>query len=535
MLILEAKDLVKYYADRQIFKIDRLTIFEQDRIGLVGLNGAGKSTLLDVLTGSIRPDRGTVEVSGRHAYISQLDRCGQYSGQTLSGGEISKRKIEQVFARDSTILFADEPTASLDMNGIRQFEKRLQEYRGAVVLVSHDRELLDRICNAIYEIERGCLKQYRGNYSAYLRQKEHEKARQQQEYDDYMRDKRKLERAMEDVKRRSGSIKKTPARMGNSEARLHKMGSQKAKANLDRTVKALSSRLERLAVKDKPRDMDICRLEFKASARLPRKAIITAESLNKSFGQRVLLEDTGFQIYHPSKVAILGDNGCGKTTLVKMLVNRQDCIWISGKVKMGYYAQDCSILDQDQTVIDNMMQDGYYPETFVRTVLARLLFKGRDVYKKVSVLSGGERTRAALARIVLSDANVLVLDEPTNHLDIYSMEALEDVLKWYDGTIIFVSHDRRFIDSIATRLIVFDNKKLVMYEGNCREYFKSRSSEGRQEGYRERSMVLENRLAEIIGRISTCTQEQQLEELDREYRSLLDQLRESKADDYSGT
>ena len=214
------------------------------------------------------------------------------------------------------------------------------------------------------------------------------------------------------------------------------------------------------------------------------------------------MQQAYFKIYNKTRTAVLGENGCGKTTLIKMIINKEE-IKTSENLKIGYFSQDFSILDGNKTIIENIMEDSIYDESLSRTVLSRLLFKREEVYKKVSQLSGGERVKVSFAKIILSDINLLVLDEPTNYLDIYSMEAVEKVLEEFSGTIIFVSHDIRFINKLATNLIVFKDNKLISFEGNYENYIKSsKIIKDDDKELQENIFVLENRLSQLIGRIS---------------------------------
>lgn len=535
--MLEMKNVIKYAGDRRLIEIDNLKIYKGEKIGVIGRNGVGKSTLLGILAGEVRPDEGQVDRYSPLSYIAQLD-SGSQPGQALSpaaagefgvsreyagylsGGEKTRYKIAAALDDDNPLLLADEPAANLDIAGREILQARLQAFRGALVMVSHDRQLLDAICTAIWEIENGGLKVYRGNYTAYLAQKDNERKCQEREYENYIDKKKQLESAILDRKARSVSTRKTPKRMGNSEARLHKMGNQKAKANLDKSVKAMESRLEKLEVKEKPKDGPAASFAFENTGDLYGKAVVRGEGLNKRFGERVIFKDAGFALPSGRRVALFGANGCGKSTLLNMIVTREEPILVSPKARIGYFAQGMDELELEKSILANVMATSAHDEVDVRNLLARLLFRREDVFKRVGVLSGGERTRVSLARIIVSDANLLILDEPTNYLDLASLAALEEVLADYLGTMLLVSHDRRFIDRVATGLLVVDAGKLCPFQGNYSQYRARRAAQP-EDGAAQSKMLREYRLSEILSRLSVTKDKNEADRLDREYRELL--------------
>lgn len=376
----------------------------------------------------------------------------------------------------------------------------------------------------------GKIKLYNGNYSQYIKQKQLEKATLQGEYDEYIREKKKLEICIDKTKGKSNSIRKAPKRMGNSEARLHKMGNQKAKKNLDRAAKALESRLNRLGVKEKPKDLEKTKLDIKASEGVYSKILIEGKNINKVFNKKCIFKNGFFQIYNGSKVALIGPNGCGKTTLIKMILNGEEGIVTSNVLRIGYFSQTLDILDQTKTILENVMDSSIYDESFARIMLSRLLFKRDDVYKKVCVLSGGEKVKVAFAKIILSDVNILILDEPTNYLDIYSVEALEKMLSEYNGTVLFISHDRRFINNVANKTMVIENYKISMYDGNYDEFLETLNKKKNidKNELKMKKMILQNRLSEVLGRLSMPCKNDDVEKLDREYNEILKMLMELK-------
>jgi len=541
--LLSLKHVVKYAQDRCLIKIEGLRIFEGEKIGIIGRNGVGKSTLLGILAGTVRPDEGDVKRYCSCSYIEQLDAgiqpeqeinrlvmkrfaANREYNEAMSGGEKARYRLAAALSKESPLLLADEPTANLDVSGIVLFQEKLENYQGSFVLVSHDRQLLDAVCNVIWEINEGRLQVYHGNYSDYLTQKEDEKKRQEREYKKYVHEKKHLEQAVIDRKSRSISTRKAPKRMGNSEARLHKMGDQKAKASLDKSVKAMESRLAKLEVKEKPKVAPAIHFGLNQADGLHSKVVIRGEGIHKSFGKQVLFKNADFTIMKGQKVALFGNNGCGKTTLFEMIVGGERQIYVSPAARLGYFVQGMDNLNPAQSILGNVMAVSVKEEGFVRQLLAQLLFRREDVYKRVGVLSGGERVRVCLARIIANEANVLLLDEPTNYLDLPSMEALETVLTEYQGTILFASHDRKFINKLATHLMIFTQKGIQVFGGNLEQYFQDNQVENdrRRKLSREERLLVEYRLAEVISRLSVAKDKDDLARLDEEYRALLTKM-----------
>lgn len=545
MLLVECRNLKKSYGDRLILDIENLCIYDQDRIGIVGVNGAGKTTLLNLLSQRTEPDEGWVKLYGKCSYISQLEppeeetikqemaskfRVPQIYRESMSGGEKTRFKLAASLSQNNAIIFADEPTSNMDIEGIQLVENSLAEFSGALVLISHDRDLLDSLCNKIIEIEGGKIKTYSGNYSEFVKQKTEERELAQFEYEQYVKEKKRLEKVIISTREKVKSMRKTPRRMGNSEARLHKMGNQKAKANLERAIKNVEARIRHLEVKEKPPKIEKIKLDIGDVQKIYSKVVIEGKGLNKSFGEKVIFKDAQFYIENGAKVGLIGPNGCGKTTLLKMILNQESPIKIAPNVRIGYFSQELSILEENKSILDNVMAESVYGESFVRILLARLLFKGDSVYKKVRVLSGGERVKASFAKIICSDFNLLILDEPTNYLDLNSLEVVEEVLREYEHTLLFVSHDRRFINSVANQIMIIEDYKLKTFKGSYEEYMASRTEvrDRKKEQIEEEILLLETRLTEVISKISMSSRKDDLELLEAEYRDILGQIRSLK-------
>ena len=543
MLILDIKDLKKYYGERLILNIGELKLYSSDKVGLVGLNGSGKTTLLNIIGKEDTFYEGFIKTTMDPFYITQLtDNLKMESDQKqisklglkdkskefMSGGELTRLKIAQFITANPKFLLADEPTSNLDFQGINLLLEKLIGLDGCMIIISHDRDLLDKVCNKIIELENGNIKIYEGNYTDYMILKDLEIKNQESEYQKYINEKTRLENIIIGTKMKSSKINGPPKRMGLSEARLHKMGGQKAKRNLDSKVKALESRLDRLDVKSKAKKLETIELDI-ISNEIYSKVVIEGKNVSKNFGKRILLRNSKFQIYNGSKVALIGDNGAGKTTLLKMLLDKSPNINISKRAHIGYFSQDLDILDVNKSILDNVLESSMSEQAEARNMLARLLFKKEDVYKKVNVLSGGERVKVSLAKILLSDFNILILDEPTNYLDINSIEVLEEALLAYEGTLLFVSHDKRLVQSVADSILYIEDNMINTFDGNLSE-FNNRKNNGdsKSKDLFNQKILLENKLSNIMGLLSTSENSAEIYDLDLEYNKLLKQLNNIK-------
>jgi macrolide transport system ATP-binding/permease protein len=598
MLLLEAGNIKKYYADRLIIELEDFKIYTGDRIGVVGLNGSGKTTLLDMLAGRLEPDEGYVRhycgigyirqfeeegtgerlhrdgagtvdgigtaeetktgadahfhmedgtAAGRNKLLKEFDLTQKLERDVLSGGEHTRLKIANAFSRDNILLFADEPTSNLDYKGIGLLRQKLAGL-DSFVLISHDRSLLDSLCNRIVEVRDGKVRLFNGNFSFYRHRCEEEKERAALEYEKYVEAKGNLEAAISDRKRRSKKVLKTPKRMGNSEARLHRRQAHEIQEKLDNAAKSLVTRLEKLEVKEKPRETPGIRLDFSLTNPPENKVVLSAEKLSFGYDRVTVFTNAAFKVYNGKKTALWGENGTGKTTLLNLIASGSGPnpgISIVPKARLAYFRQGFENLDPDQTVLQNVMKDSVQRETTARTILARLLIQGDAVHKKVSVLSGGERIKTAFAKMFVSGANILLLDEPTNYLDMHSIEALESVLKEYEGTVLFVSHDKAFVNAVADRLLVLKNHSIQDFDGKLEEYEATAPSggfpgngsgiasgtvpgaasgipENRALSDLERTM-LQMRLTQTIAKLSASNGDK--EALEEEYRQLVELLR----------
>lgn len=451
------------YEEVKLAKADIIAMEEQLRaieLELKHLSGEALNTRLETynrLTAAFERENGYAcesEITGVLKGLGFSEADFSKPVATLSGGQKTRVSLGKLLLTKPDILLLDEPTNHLDLNSIAWLETYLLNYPGAVLIVSHDRYFLDRVVTKVLEIELGKLMTYMGGYT------------------DYAEKKRMLREArLKEYLNQQQEIK-------HHEAVIEKLRS----FNREKSIKRAESRekmLEKIKPVEKPVEVNTeIHLNLEPS-RISGNDVLTVESLGKSFPNQVLFTDVSFEIKRGEHVAIIGDNGTGKTTLLKILnqVLPADTgtFTLGTNVEIGYYDQEHHVLHMDKTIFDEISDD--YPtltNTRIRNMLAAFLFTGDDVFKRIGDLSGGERGRVSLAKLMLSQANFLILDEPTNHLDISSKEILEKALNDYTGTLLYVSHDRYFINQTATRILDLVNHTFVNYIGNYDYYLEKR-------------------------------------------------------------
>ena len=546
-ILLEADRIEKAYGDRTVLCIDRLRIYEGEKIALIGENGAGKSTLLAILAGEAKPDSGHVKRYGPVSFIRQsgdarLSAAGRAAREMnapderdgLSGGEMTRRRIAGALSQDAALLLADEPTTDLDASGAAKLSQLLASHRGALVLVSHDRSLIDRLCTRVLHLEDGKIADFPGNYAEYRAELERRRAFAQFEYDRYRSEQARLKALAQQKAEWASSVKKAPKRMGNSEARLHTREYTNAVLRQSAAKRAVQDRLERLEKKERPRDLPDIRMALGASEGVRAKNALTARCETLEAGGRILVRDCDIALPTLSKSALVGDNGCGKTTLLRALRGEpspgtrfKGAIRVNPLARIGWFDQDHALtLDMDETALGNAMKGVACGESAARTVLARLGLRGDAVFKRARVLSGGERAKTALAKLLLSDANVLFLDEPTNHLDLFATEALEELLRGYGGTLLFVSHDRAFVSAVADRILAMENGTVASFEGTLAQKEEAASLAGRARDREIEASSVRMRMAFLSSRISSPGKGDDPQALEKEYALLAEKLRQ---------
>ena len=533
-MILACHNISKSFGDRVIVQNGSFHIEEREKAALVGVNGAGKSTILKMIMNEEPTDGGDIilakgrtigylaqhqdliphgtiyeelrsakadiiemeqrlrsieeelkslsgdalenrletynrlqsEFEARNGYACESEITGVLKGlgfteeefskktDTLSGGQKTRVALGKLLLTSPDILLLDEPTNHLDLNSIAWLETFLINYQGAVFIVSHDRFFLNRVVSKVVEIENGEIRMYLGNYQAYSEKKQQIRDARLKEYLNQQREIRHQQAVIE--KLRSFNREKSIRRAESREKMLEKM------TPVEKPM-------------DEPREMHF---SLEPSC-ISGNDVLSVEGLSKRFDSQVLFKDVSFEIKRGEHVAIIGDNGTGKTTLLKILnqVQKADAgsFTLGAKVQIGYYDQEHHVLHDNKTIFDEISDD--YPtlnNTQIRNTLAAFQFTGDEVFQVISTLSGGEKGRVSLAKLMLSEANFLILDEPTNHLDIASKEILEEALNNYSGTVLYVSHDRYFINQTATRILELVNQTFVNYIGNYDYYLEKK-------------------------------------------------------------
>lgn len=490
-MILNIANLNKTYVGKQILKGVTFHIEDKEKAAIVGINGSGKTTLIKCILGEEEPDDSECVIAlakgKKIGYLAQqhADMPGAEEDiptdltdakalamkqeieafgddfDTLSGGQKTRKRLEEILLTKPDLLILDEPTNHLDIESIQWLEKVLKRYDGAVLLVSHDRYFLDHVVTKIIDLDNGRARMYRGNYSEYAEKKKQIRDAELKAYYNQQAD------------------------IAHQQAVIDKL----KQFNREKSIKRAESREKALAkveLLDKPEELDN-EMRLALTPHLQSgNDVLSVKALSKSFGEKTLFSNISFEIKRGEHVAVIGANGTGKTTLLKILNEQEPATTGSFKlgtnVEIGYYDQEHAVLHMEKTIFDEIQDDyPYLNDTKVRNVLAAFLFRGDDVYKRIGDLSGGEQGRVSLAKLMLSNANFLILDEPTNHLDIQGREVLEDAIRNYEGTVLYVSHDRYFINKTATRILELFENRFDNYIGDY-DYYLEKKEDVRKYG-----------------------------------------------------
>lgn len=465
-MILNISNLNKAYLEKPVLRDISFHIEDKEKAAIVGINGSGKTTLIKCILGEEEPDSGLIALSKdkKLGYLAQQHADMAHEEEdydTLSGGQKTRKRLEEILQDKPDLLILDEPTNHLDIESIQWLEKVLKRYDGAVLLVSHDRYFLDRVVTKIIDLDNGKARMYRGNYSEYA-----EKKRQLREAE-----LRAYLNQQEELKHQQAVIDKLK------------------QFNREKSIKRAESREKMLAKVERLEKPEALRNEMRLALTpsiLSGNDVLSVKGLAKSFGEKTLFSNVSFELKRGEHVAVIGANGTGKTTLLKILNCMEEAsageFRLGSNVQIGYYDQEHAVLHMEKTIFDEIQDT--YPDmnnTRVRNVLAAFLFTGDDVYKRIGDLSGGERGRVSLAKLMLSNCNFLILDEPTNHLDIQGKEVLEDALNSYEGTVLYVSHDRYFINRTAGRILELFETRFDNYIGNY-DYYLEKKEDVRRYG-----------------------------------------------------
>jgi macrolide transport system ATP-binding/permease protein len=337
-------------------------------------------------------------------------------------------------------------------------------------MVSHDRALLDALCTSIWELADGRLRIFPGNYTAWVRQREREREFAQFEYAQYRNEQARLKAEIQNIREQASGMTRAPGRMGNNEARLYKGSISARQKQVQRRGSTMQSRLAHLEKKERPADLPQIRMALGTAHPITAKVAARVEGLTVRCGERTVLENASFALPTGKCTVMLGKNGAGKSTAVSHLMHGGACARFSGGVKAGYFSQNHDVLDESRTVLENVRETSNLPEHMVRTILANLMIAGDAVFKPAGILSGGERAKAIFAKLLASECNLLVLDEPTNHIGLYAMQALEQLLACWQGTLLIVTHDRRLAECAADRLLFVEDKSIRAFEGSWAQW-----------------------------------------------------------------
>lgn len=575
---LRFQGLCKSYQGKMVFENISGSINGKDKIGLIGINGIGKTTLARILAGEELYDQGEIKLSPADStilYIEQhpvfdinisvydelfrlavsdssskitdietkvkmtlnkvsLDqqKWGQRAA-SLSGGEKTKLALCKAMVSSYDLLILDEPTNHLDLKSYDWLEEFMHSLEQPILVISHDRYFLDNVVNKIWELTAKGIKVYPGNYSDYKVQKENELKTIAREYEKQQMEIRHLREVINERKNWYEGAHKAAGTNDfyRSKAKKH--------ASVFKAKRKQLERIERdeISKPEKPTAPGFQVINKNIIGTKFPRFLVRGKNLSKSFDEKVILRGVSFDIRRSDKIAVIGDNGAGKTTFLKTICGLEKysgTVSINPSVKIGYFAQELDSLHHDVSVLDDVLSVGAAVDDAM-SILAALLFRGDDVYKKIANLSMGEKGRVVFAKLILSGANLLVLDEPTNYMDIPSKEKIEDVLDEFMGSIIFVSHDRYFIKRLANRVFVIDNQNLYCYDGDfeyyltkCREQKRKEEIGAEYNDLAENISRLECELAFLGGKLNEVLDEEEKELLSKKYLAVAKELNKHK-------
>lgn len=486
-----------------LLSIDNITLQTHKTIGLIGHNGSGKTTLLKHIV-----SHANLYTADYVSYIPQLKN----DDLQKSGGETTKVYLQEGLQKTAGIILLDEPTTHLDSVNAEWLHDKLNGKHAIKIIASHDRDFLDKVADEIWSIEDKAIVIYPGNYSHYQEISEHNIQRKHDEYEKYIKEKQHLEKAVDNKSKQAALSNRVYDKESKRYITKETPYFNKMQKKLDKVRTSMETRLDQLDKKDKPHEEKAVIFHSQNIEKLGNKTVLRIEHENINIDGSTLLDDVVLYLKATDKISISGSNGSGKTTLLNYIYNK----YHHSNLNIGYFYQQLESLDLNLSILENIMTTSNYGETTIRTALARLNIKRDDVHKKVHVISGGERVKVQLVKLLMSNSQVLILDEPTNFLDVHSIEALEEMLQNYPGLIILVSHDKRFRENIAETSYYIEDRKLI----NAAQPAPRIQTE-------DELLVIETKISRVLGELSlgsTPELEEEFEMLIKEKNDLKEQM-----------
>ena len=531
-VIMKCKDISKEYGDKVILKNINLDLKLGEKVGIVGENGAGKTTLVNIITGNSVATSGEVIWYKEGIKVGYMKQATDYTNlqSSLSGGERTKALLKSIIYGDFNLLILDEPTNHLDYEGVSWLIKKVNEFKGTIIIISHDRYFLDKTVNKVIEIEDKEVKIYNGNYTAYRDKKKKNFQAQMHAYIEQEKVKEKINNQIAELKKWSNKAHKEAGKKAIETG--NKSGGKqfnRAKAKkMDAQVKSKIKRLQKLQVEgvDKPKEEGYIVFNGISSGKIG-SVVLEAKDISKAYDNKMLFNKSSFYIKQGEKVGVYGPNGCGKTTLIKAILGQEEIegeINISSSRKIGYISQDVTDINEEISIIKAFEINSRKELGKLRSDLALIGFDAESLNKKIKYLSLGERMKIKLLLLIRESYEVLILDEPTNHIDLHVREQLESVLEKYNGTIILVTHDRYMMEKICDKLLVFDNKEIKRYEYNFNEYLEkiNEKNEKKNMNRAEENLIIDNRITCIISELSITNKDSvRYKELEKQYNELI--------------
>ena len=523
MLLCKIDHIDKTFSNKILFQHVTFEIRQHDHIGIVGENGCGKTTLLNILTNKIMPDEGKVTWYATYQYFQQFD---EQLYDDISGGEALRNRLQETIQSNAFVYLLDEPISNLDNAGIQKVSYFLH-HCDTYVIVSHDPQLLSE-CTKIIEISHHQVQIYEGNYEAYQIQKEKQNKKIQEEYNTYIQQKQQIEHMIDDKRKKMAKVSKKPKHMSHSEFKMRgyvalRTSFQGKEKKAAKQIKALQKRIKHMEVKNKPHEKKTVQFDLSNIQQLPSNIVVSAHDFSFAYDQKIIFQHASFTLYNRRCTCILGENGSGKTTLMNNIASMNEQFWYGGHPVFAKLDQDFRNLDKQRTLWENAKMDCVQSDQVLRRICDQLLFDTYDLKKQVSLLSGGEKIRLSIIKLLVSNANVLLLDEPTNYMDSDSVDAFIHVVKEYPGCMLIITHDERVLRKLAEELWILKNKLIFMFQGNYEEYLIDQKNKKKEEKI-EKS-ILEMRLSHASAKHYQTRDDQEKERLEKEMETIIQQLK----------